>query len=457
MIVRQQVQLMEMYKLTEDSYTGGGGFADGNYLFSYGREMDFPQRQEMAYYTNYISSIIDAQTEPCFVKDPQREFNDNGIIESFLDDADNNGTNLTSIIKHATTYTNLIGNSFIVMDNFAQEEIPENLKAVIDDRKFPYIYTKECVDVYEYETDIFGKLLEITFFYGMYKPSDYNEDVYLYKRFTPEEIEYFWLEKVKDDETGKLVETHRTVSLTSHTLGVVPVVYYNSDVLPVPPKFYSMASLARAIYNTASEIQDLQRSQSFSILLIPSTRGDAEPDDNIVISSHNALFYSSDATHAPSYISPDSNIMKTNQDTMDKQINLLIQQADVLGSTAMANGNGQQSGIAYSYRFFGKQQKLRESSNIANYLETKIIELLGIFLGTQFEYKVQYPDSFAPTFAENKDKLVALEGVANMDISDTVTSMVYGDITSIVGEIMQWDDEQLNSALDSITEVQVVV
>jgi len=456
MLVRQQITQMEMYKLTEDAYTGGGGFGDGGYLFSYGREMDFPQRQKMSYYTNYIAPIIDAQTEPVFVTEPQREYNDNPIIDGFINNADNNGSSLTSIIKHSTTYTNLLGNSFIVMDNFSQDEIPENLQAVIDDRKYPYIYSKECVDVYEYETDIFGKLLQITFFYGMYKPSDYEEEVYLYKRFTAEEIEYFWIEKVKNDD-GKVVDTHRTVSLTSHTLGVVPVVYYNPDILPVPPKFYSMASLARAIYNTASEIQDLQRSQSFSILLIPSTHTSGEPDDTIVVSNHNALFYDSDATHAPSYISPDSNIMKTNQDTMDKQINLLIQQADVLGSTAMANGNGNQSGIAYSYRFFGKQQKLRESSNIATYLETKLIELLGKFMGVEYEYSVTYPDSFAPTFAENKDKLVALEGVANMNISDTVTSMVYGDITSIVGEIMQWDDEQLNDALESITEVQEIV
>jgi len=405
---------------------------------------------------NYIQPIINSQTDPVFASAPQRDYNDDGILSEFIENADNNGTSLTEMVHHATTYTNLLGNSFIVMDNFDEEDIPENLQAVIEERKYPFIYSKECYDIYEYEVDVFGKLQEISFFYGMYVPVDYTSEVYLYKRFTATEIEYFWIEKVKDD-TGLISDAHHTVSLTDHALGVVPVVYYCKDVLPVPPTYYSMASLARAIYNTGSEIQDLQRAQSFSILLIPSTFSGNEPQDNIVVSTHNALFYDSDANHQPSYIAPDSNIMKTNQETMDQQINLLIQQADVLGTTALSNANGASSGVAHSYRFFGKQQQLKNSSMIANFYDEKTVELLGLFMDKEYDYEVKYQDTFAPTFVESKEKITSLEQVANMNISDEVTSRVFADITTIVADIMQWEDEELESALGSITEINEVL
>lgn len=459
MKTKQTQALRDMAILTEDSYTGAGGFADGSYLNAYGREMNYEDRKSMSYYVNYIQPILDSQTDAVFNSEPLREIEGDeasGIVEGFIQDADNNGTSLTDVVKHATKYTNLLGNSFVIMDNFNEGDIPNNLQDVINERKYPFIYTKETYDVYEYETDIFGSLIDISFFYGMYTPEGSDKEVYLYKRFSQSEIEYFWVEEVINDDGTKEVN-HRTVTLTKHELGVVPVVFYNSDILPVPPTYYSMATLAKAIYNTSSEIQDLQRSQSFSILLIPSTSTGEEGADNIVVSNHNALFYDADATSQPSYIAPDSNIMKTNQESLDKQINLLIQQADVLGSSAVSNASTASSGVAYAYKFYGKQQKLSLSSKVASYYDEGIIELLSKFIGVKINYEVKYTDTFAPTFAENKERITTLEQIANMDISDTVTSMVHADITKIIGGILDWDENELEGALDSITEVATVL
>ena len=450
MIINPTSELRLQYKLVRDSYTGQGGFSTGEYLFGYGREQDLSQRKEMAAYTNYVKPIVDVRVDAVFNENPARVYEDNEIIDAFLKDCDNNGTILEDFIHEATRDTVLLGNSFIIMDNFPANEIPETLQEVIDTRKFPYVYSKSVLDVYEYETDLFGKLQSITFYYGLYDGAKEGSEVYLYKRFTKKEIEYFTIEGSKD---GDIIQT---ISLTSHSLGRVPVAYYNNDILPFSP-YYSMATLARKIYNIDSELTDLERAQMFSILLIPSISPGNEPKDNIVVSTSNALFYDSQSTNKPEYISPDSNIMKVQMENRQSSMDNLLQSADVLGSTAIANSNNSSSGISMQYQFFGKQQGLIMSSNIANSLETQVMELLGLFFGIDYEYYVKYTDNFSPTFTEMQQKISVLQSIADMEISDNVDANINADIVTLVSEFMKWDDDRLRKALESIVEVEEIV
>lgn len=449
MVVVQQEALRAQYNLVEDSFTGQGGFT-GSYLFPYGRELNFADRVKMSSYSNFVYPVVSAKVDPVFSDDPQRIY-DNAFIDAFIDNCDNNGTELQDVIHHATLYTVLLGNSFIIMDNFAESDIPATAEEQLVYRKFPYIYTKEVQDVYSYEVDQFGRLLEITFYWGVYAPSNQSTEAYLYKRFTKDEIQFFTMSKNK-----KGVNTTQMISAVPHYMGVVPVVYFNREVLPFSPH-YSMATLARAIYNTGSALEDLTRSQWFSILVLPSSYGGNEPKDAVVISNHNALFVDSDATVQPNYISPASDILTSGLSYYQQQITNLIQTADVLGTTALGSSNTASSGIAESYKFFGKQQALKLSSQIAEYLDEQVIKLFNIFMNQQAEYEVKYNDNFAPSFTDIQQKIVLLESIADRDISDAVTSNVNADIVALVGQFMGWEDERLQSVLESVPEVSQII
>ncbi len=166
MVVYPTGEIRAMLTLVQDSYDGGGGFANGGYLFKYPREQDYLERRKMAYYINYMKPIIDSKVSPVFSIAPQREFNDaTGLIDNFLLNADCNNTTLEKMIESATLQTVMKGNGFLIVDNFKLGDIPENLQEVIDERKYPFVYEKQEEDIYKYELDEFGKLLEISFFY----------------------------------------------------------------------------------------------------------------------------------------------------------------------------------------------------------------------------------------------------------------------------------------------------
>jgi len=450
MLVVQQEPLRAQYNVVEDSFTGQGQFADGSALFPYGREMNFAVRQKMASYSNFVYPIVSAKVDSVFSEQPQRVY-DNEFIDVFLSDCDNNGTPLEDIIHHTTLYTTLLGNSFIIMDNFAESDIPATAQEQLMYRKYPYIYTKEVQDVYSYEVDQFGKLIDISFYWGLYAPTNQATSGYLYKRFTQGEIEFFTISKTKN---GKEIRT--SISSVPHNMGVVPVIYYNRAVLPFSPH-YSMATLARAVYNTASSLEDLTRSQQFSILVLPNSYGGNESKDTVVISNHNALFVDSDATVTPSYISPDSAILTSNLAYYQQQITNLIQTADVSGTTALGNANSTSSGIAESYKFYGKMQALQLSSQTANDLEYQVIKMFNMFMNQEAEYIVKYNDNFSPSFTETQQKITLLESIADRDISDTITADVNADIVTLVGQFMGWEDERLQTALESISEISEII
>lgn len=451
MIIRPTEFLRDQYRLVLDSYTGQGGFATGEYIFEFAREINIAERQKMADYTNFINPIVDARVDPAFIADAVRTYEDNEVVSGFLDNADNNGTSLQQIIHHATTETTLVANSFIVVDSFPEKEIPEAHAEMIEGRKYPYVYTKSVLDVYEYETDIFGKLLDISFYYGIYETLNDGTAIYQYKRFTPGEIEIYKI--VKDDDGN---DKRECISSTKHSLGIVPVAYYDKDVLPFPP-YYSMATLARKIYNTDSQITSLQRDQMFSILLMPSMSPHQEAKDNIILSTDNAIFYDAQAQNKPEYIAPDAAQMTVGLEQRKASLETLIQSADVLGTTAISTGNSANSGIAESYRFFGKQQALLMSAKIARDLEKQVIHILALYLGDGIEYEVEYPSNFSPTFTETKNKIDALSAIADMDISDQATATAHAEIIRLMSSTLEWSDELTESVLDSITEVQEIL
>ena len=431
---------LDQYKLVEDSYTGDGGFVNGEYLVRYRREQDIQERYELASYSNYVQPIVNSMVDPVFSKKPQREFSSD-IIDVFLKDATNSGIPLQAIIHETVRMGTLMGNHFIIMDNFKDDEIPTTRSEVIKGRWLPYVFTKSVAEVYEYETDIYGNPIYITFRIGYSNEENYDEQKELYRRYTNNEIQYL------EGKDGNLNITARV----QHKLGVMPVVMFDKkDIAPFPP-FYSLATQAKKIFNVQSEINDLERSQNFSILLMPSLNPASEKKQGIVLGSSKALFYNSENKLAPNYISPDSKIMETSLKYLQNITDTLIQSADVLGSTATQRTSKAESGTALSYKFYGKQQALLNSSHKANMLEQEVMKLFFAFVGDTSDYSVLYHSRFNPTDDEIALRLQSIQSVLKLDISDEVRMQLCKDVLNMLASQNGWTDEVLNVMMNSLT------
>ena len=422
-------EILRHYRLIHDAYNGSNGFTDGGYLFQYEREINFGKRKKMASYTNFLGPIVDAKVKPVFSSPPVRSYNNNELMDLLIENADNNGTPLTDIIEEATLAANLYKNAFIVMDMF--EDVPSTLEDVIYDRRIPYVYVKTPMDVYEYESDDFGKLTSITFFHG--------ENTY--KKFDTTTTTVF----TKDDST----DATNIIAQADHGINEVPVVYLDTEVLPFP-NHYGMATLSRKIYNVDSEINDLSRSQMFNILVIPGINSGDEESDGIIVSTDNALFVDPEARNLPGFIGPDSSIMDSQLSYFRELVKTLIQSADVLGSSAIATGNTGESGIALTYRFYGKQQALKISSKIAAKFDTEVMRIFNLMCGEEpVEYSVAYENNFAPTIEEIKEKITVLKEVMSLELGEEVEKELKSQIILLVGKLIGLNSDRIVELVSS--------
>jgi len=318
------------------------------------------------------------------------------------------------------------------MDNF--EFIPESLSDVLENRMFPFVYMKKPQDVYEFEQDQFGNLTYISFYYG-----EDAEGNTLYKGWN-DNSSYIYRYNSNEEGYVRIV-----VKEVPHQLGVIPVVCINKDILPFAP-YYSMATQARAVYNLDSEMRDLSRSQGFSILVIPGQ----QPKDGVVIGSKNALFISIDASQTPSFIGPDTAILSGLLTYRKELVDGIMRSGDILGSTAVSNGSA--SGVSLAYRYMGTSDALKQTANVAEFYDKKIVELFSMFIDEDIEYDVYYDDNYTPTFTDTKEKIATLETVLAIDISPEVNAQLQKDIISMVGKFMDYDDELLAILKDGVSK-----
>jgi hypothetical protein len=369
----------ERYKLLSDGYRGEGGFADGGYLERHPREAPekYAQRQKIAYYLNYAKPCVDAHVDPIFKKTPNREWSGQAseAWKGFIDDADRAGTNLDALMKRLAQGAKLFGVSYLVIDS--DPEPPGSLKALLDEKKYPYAFVVEPLRVVEIKSDRFGR---ITCF--AYKEPDEKDDSKTNIRIlTPES----W--KLTGEYGGAAIKEGK------HNLGRVPVVALPSreldpsDHFPVSD-FLSIVRTNLAIYNMSSWLSDILQNQTFSVLTYPSDRTESE----LVIGTNNALSFPVDARHRPEFIAPPAepaNILAQEIARLQGECYRMAGVVNVTGVRAEA------SGVAKAWDFERTNETLANFAGNIEAAEIKIAELFSLWLNLPLEYKCAYPSDFS--------------------------------------------------------------
>jgi len=360
------------YKFVKEAYSGSGGFSNGEYLDKFPRESDekFTERQKIAYYPNLFASKVNRYVGYLFKTTPMRT-SSNAIIRQILDDIDAKGNAIDVFMSTFAKTSKALGGGVVLID--MPEVIPNNLQEQTANRAFPYVVNIEPSSITKYKLDRYGKFEYVAYSDTINNSTFEKEDI-------QEITRYF-------DKTGwKIYEKDEVIKHGEHNLGICPVLYFGENgVFPDDGEFNQIAYLQKRYYNLKSELDEILRGQTFSILTV---NADSPSDIELKLSTDNALIYGNGMTR-PSFIAPDSSSASIYQQE-------ILNIEDTINKVAydLSTNGAKESGIALDIKFQGLNGSLSNFALRLEDFEMRVFEVICKYLGINNDVSIEYPKTF---------------------------------------------------------------
>lgn len=270
-----------------DAFEGTGGFLDGGYLWQYAREEtpEFEARQKWARYHNHIETLVDLYVRFVFTQGVKRS-SKSPEWDFWLEDVDGAGTPMTPFLKQAVSMGLAAGHAGILVDK-TQAAPSGPTRADEEARVIATIFTAPSIRDWRYDQNRLAgvKLLEAAPASDLLTQVQTDETAQQYLLWNREGWARFNAEGelVGGDTPGlglvPLVILRPKASHTSRMLGRALV---------------SNANIVKALYNRASEEDEVLRAGAFSVLTVSIDKdGDLaearQALSNAVIGSARAL------------------------------------------------------------------------------------------------------------------------------------------------------------------------
>jgi len=363
-----------VYKFISDAYTGEGGFTNGGYLVRFSRESDkkFENRKALAYYVNYLQPACTRFTGYLAKRPVEREVA-HPLVEKFVADCDWRGNNLDIFLSNFYTKAKAKGCGLLLveMPNFQ----PTDLQNQLDTRFFPYLVELNIEDVRSFSLNPQGQLESISIQTSMMAQGRLQSVIRSWDKTS-------WSVSIN----GAIIEG------AEHGLGCCPVLAFSENYnFPSMGTFSQIAALSKRLYNLQSELDEILRSQTFSLLTyqIPLEQQGSFDAASLseAVGTSNMLVYS--GNQAPSFASPSSGpadtILKTisELETKIKEISLNVDLA-----------NRTESGIALTIRFQTLNAALAAFARKGEDLERRMFDMVSRWLKIENTTTVAYAKSF---------------------------------------------------------------
>lgn len=349
-------------------------------LVRYMRESDakFGARNAVAVYNNHLRAACERFVGFLGRRRPQRDGADAPLIKLAVEDADRRGTHIDRFWTSVALHLKARGSMLIVIDK--PEGAPANLADQQRRRAVPYIRTANPEDVIEYVIDPYSGLfisikLAAVELIG-------NELVSVEREYT----QTAWT--IRQSDGGALI------SSGTHAFGQCPVIAITETggVFPVFGKFAQIADLSRRIFNASSELDEILRSQTFSLLTMQVKPEEQASFDPAVVSAtvgtHSMLVHGGDT---PAYISPDSGPAEVYM----KRIESLEQSIRRISmEDATEQGAQAESGVARKLRFEALNADLATFATSLQQAERQVWVMFNRALMTSTTVNVTWPSDF---------------------------------------------------------------
>ena len=354
------------------------------HLVPYPRESveKFAARAAVGTYENHLREACERFIGFLGRRHPLRNGTDSPLVGLLLDNADMRGTPLSQFLVAFALQAKARGSMLLLIDMPGEPDgdSPASLMEQMERRAVPYLRMMSpefCVD-YDIDDET-GLFTSITF--RVVEEVDGKD----------QDCERTWT------ETGWALRLgDRTVAQGSHPFGQCPVLAFTESGEPYPciGKYAQIADLSKRIYNAASELDEILRSQTFSLLTLqitPEQRALFDPQTTAAtIGTHSMLIHEG-AT--PAFISPDAGPAQT-YITRIEGLQQSIDRISMAGSTDRGTQRGVESGVARRIRFEQLNADLASFAHKIQALEQSMWALFHRALGTVNRVVVEWPSDF---------------------------------------------------------------
>lgn len=400
------------------------------YLVPYPRESltKYAARVAVAVYENHLRSACERFVGYIVRKPPVREGTEGPLAQRFLDDADWAGNALDVFWASFMVEARARGSMLLLID--MPEHVPDTLAEQERVRALPYLVAIKPEAVREYSLDPQGKFLRLAI--GDSELIDGQQKAVLRE----------WT------ETGwRVLDGDRVVREGVHRFGRCPVLAFTErNKFPCFGTFEQIARLSRRIYNAQSELDEILRAQTFSLLTYQVPPEAAATFDAAkvaaVIGTHNMLTHQGDA---PAFIAPDSGPA----DTYMKRIAELegaIRRIglDIEDSAAQTL----ESGVAKQIRFQALNSELSKFATRMQDFERQVWDLFAKAVNTENRVSVNWATDY--TLADTLGELDKLTAMQSTGFPDAVLIAKRKQI--VQAEFSNYEAEELDELLDAVEE-----
>jgi hypothetical protein len=417
------------------SYNGGYDYMIGQYLSRYNLELDneFNQRLANTPCDNHCRNIIQIYSSFLFRVRPSRDFGsmeDEASLESFLKDADLDGNNLNTVVKHAQNYASIYGHCFMVLDkpNIQTETKADELSQ--DIRPYVSIITPENVLDWNFERQPNGKY-ELNYL-KIREEVDKENGQYL-RMWYPDRIDTVYM---PEREEPQLVDT------VPNTIGKIPaVILYNSKSHKRgigQSDLTDIADLQKAIYNEYSEMEQLIRLTNHpSLVKTPSVNASAGA--GAVIEMPDEM----EPNLKPYLLQPSGASLTAIMDSINNKVESINRIAHT-GAVRTTKTNIA-SGVALQTEFELLNARLSEKADNLQLAEEQLFKLYAMFQNVEFDGEINYPDSF--NIRDYATDLLFYQQAKAVGVESATLSK---EIDKEIARAVVDDDEKLNIIFDEI-------
>lgn len=439
------------YKFIGHALRGDGGFrpsvgetladsgkpvasvSGASYIDRYPRESDdkFGRRNAVAFYDSPLAQACSRFIGYLATKPAARKLG-HDLYTRMAEDIDGKGNSIEVYWQLFLTEAKARGACLLLVDMPSQ--LAPSLAAQIAQRKAPYWTTILPEDLTEWQLGEDGRFT-FAVFSGQFTHADGRQ----------EDCEWYFdaskWEARKGPGGGKTV-----LAEGAHPCGECPVlIWAEAGEFPCFGPFASIADLSKRLFNLESELDEILRSQTFSLLTMQVPDG-ADETQKIAaaqtagqtIGTQNLVVHSGST---PAFIAPDSGPAETYM----KRIEALRARIDVIGLNVAAIDQ-QESGIAMQMRFQQINAELVRCAVRTEDLERRAWDLSAKWLKMSATPEVEWSRDY-----QIADVAVELQILQDMQASAMPTAVIAEQQRRIV-RIQFGGDENIDDLIKAVDE-----
>jgi len=386
------------WKLINDAYNGENGFNNGENIVKFPREHSekYTSRKSLAVYVNKMKPSCSRYASYLFKRKATRS-TDSELVSLMFDNVDRMGNAIDIFMKSFYEKVRATGTGLVLVD--MPTDLGASLSDQIQKRLVPYFVNIDPSSVYDFKLGDTGNFEWIILEYSVESKEPFKEPTVSTEYHLWDAVSFKRYDKDKN-----------VIEEKEHNLGSCPVISFTEQGLfPCVSSWESVATLSKRLYNAQSELDEILRGQTFSVLTYHSPDGTKVED--LSISTDNVLLYPSSA---PSYISPPSAPADTYMAVIEKLEGLID---TITLNPDNASSKTQETGVALQFKFETLNGSLSSNARGLEDFERVLFDLAFRWLGEKFDYEVSYPKDFSiadlKTEIENTSAMMALNmGVA---------------------------------------------